>query len=92
MFVTETAQAAHKAVLIGDRSKLLWRTNTRLDILLYSSNDEVIIVQTSSKGPIVVYPLVYLDYKAIVKFVESQLALDSEQKKQYDKKKDTEKK
>jgi len=75
----------YTATLLGERSKLLWRTNTRLDILLYVANEEVIIVQTSSKGegklPTVIYPLVYLSYKAISGFCEKRTETIEENKK-----------
>jgi len=71
-------KVTHKAVLLGndskfgERSKLLWRTNTRLDIKLWVSNEEVLIVQTSSSSPTVIYPLVHLDYKAVYKLCEER--------------------
>lgn len=78
----EIAKKAHKTELLGERAKLMWRTNTRLDIMIYKSDDdEVIVVQTSSKDPVVIYPLIYLDFKKIWAFIVKQIGVDSTGKK-----------
>jgi len=57
-------------VLVGQRSKLLWRSNTRLDLNFYETKSGEMVVQAYTKSPSVEYALLFLDRPRIVEFLE----------------------
>jgi len=57
---------------IGKRSKLFWRTNTRLDMNFFATNDDKVVVQAYSKSPALCYDLLFVRRSTIVDFLNKQ--------------------
>jgi hypothetical protein len=75
-------QATIPTKLLGTHSKLLWRSNTTVDMNIFKAESkagQVCIVQGySSDDPTTSYELLYLDYGAIVNFVAGSLRTSPE--------------